>query len=135
MKSLSFEDESKLYIWDLAYYSNIQKKENFSIDSLEVSLYFEVRHTISAMLRIFEQLFELKFDYLTTSKWHEDVTTYSVWDSESKNGAFLGYLYIDPLARPGKRQGCYHLPVKRVIIWPQSENKCIRRTNRNPGFH
>lgn len=109
------EVEPKFYVWDRSYYLNIQKKHEFSIDHSKVAEYFEIHTTIAAMLRIFEQLFAMKFERLQTSVWHQDVAAYSVWNSEDKESGFLGYLYVDPLARPGKRKGIgYTLGLKHV---------------------
>jgi metallopeptidase MepB len=112
------EDLLQFHKWDLPYYANKQRKAHFSYDSSRVAEYFEVKHTITAMLDLFEKIFCMHFEHIQASVWDETVTVYSVWDSESVGGGFLGYLYIDPFRRQGKRRGNYHLSISRVSKLP-----------------
>jgi metallopeptidase MepB len=114
------EDASTLYVWDWAYYSHKQRKESYSINTERLAQYFEVMHTIKKMLGVFERLFGMEFEKIEASVWHEDVTVYSVWDSVSEGGGFLGYLYLDLVAREGKYRGAHHLlirPVSNLFIF------------------
>jgi Zn-dependent oligopeptidase len=42
------------------------------------------------MLDLFEKIFCMHFEHIQASVWDEAVTVYSVWDSESVGGGFLG---------------------------------------------
>ncbi|CAK7221365.1 hypothetical protein SEUCBS140593_004546 [Sporothrix eucalyptigena] len=63
------------------------------------------------MLKLFSRCLELRFDrvppeHAASSSWHEDVETWAVWDEGQKSGdEFVGYLYVDLLARPNKYRG------------------------------
>ncbi len=86
----ALEDLLHFHKWDLPYYANKQRTAHFSYDSSRVAEYFEVKHTITAMLDLFEKIFCMHFEYIQASVWDEAVTVYSVWDSESVGGGFLG---------------------------------------------
>lgn len=106
----SAEDEADaptLNAWDWAFYARILEKERYSVDSLLVSEYFEVQHSLDGMLRIFEELFGLVFVLTEAPTWHKDVAVYSAWDSDEQGGGFLGYLYLDIYARDGKYSGAH----------------------------
>jgi metallopeptidase MepB len=105
----------KFYQWDSLYYGNIHQRESYSVDNVRVMEYFEAAHTAKGMLRIFEKLFGLRFGEIPgASVWHESVRAYSAWDSDEEGGAFLGYLYLDLYARPGKYKEQYHMGFKPV---------------------
>jgi metallopeptidase MepB len=111
------QHDGKLYIWDIAFYSRILREKKYSVDQLEISQYFPLHFTVSAMLKIFGELFGLVFvevqDVNDRAKisptgravdivWHEDVLLFSVWNDDTSPDAFVGYLYLDLHPRPGK---------------------------------
>lgn len=108
------EENSKLYVWDWAYYSNKLRKERFSVDHAEVAEYFEAMHTLKGMLKTFENLFGMTFEQITASAWHEDVVVYAVWDSEDQGASFLGHLFVDLFAREGKYRPAHHHLIRPV---------------------
>ncbi|RSM00034.1 hypothetical protein CEP52_009382 [Fusarium oligoseptatum] len=89
------DDASRLNAWDWAFYARILEKERYSVDSLLISEYFEVNHSLKGMLGIFEELFGMVFIPTDAPTWQKDVTVYEAWDSEEQGGGFLGYLYLD----------------------------------------
>ncbi|KAM0438550.1 hypothetical protein ACHAPT_001300 [Fusarium lateritium] len=100
-------DASRLNAWDWAFYARILEKERYSVDSLLISEYSEVNHSLKGMLDIFEELFGMVFVATDAPTWQEDVTVYEAWDSEDQGGGFLGYLYLDLYAREGKYSGAH----------------------------
>ncbi|KAL6354326.1 hypothetical protein LRP88_11654 [Fusarium phalaenopsidis] len=101
------DDASRLNAWDWAFYARILEKERYSVDSLLISEYFEVNHSLKGMLGIFEELFGMVFIPTDAPTWQKDVTVYEAWDSEEQGGGFLGYLYLDLYAREGKYSGAH----------------------------
>lgn len=101
------DDAARLNPWDWAFYNRILEKERYSVDSLLISEYFEVEHSLKGMLRIFEKLFGMEFVPVEAPTWQRDVVVYSAWDAESQGGEFLGYLYLDLYARDGKYSGAH----------------------------
>lgn len=110
------EDASRLNAWDWAFYARILEKERYSVDSLLISEYFEVNHSLKGMLGIFEELFGMVFIPTDAPTWQKDVTVYEAWDSEDQGGGFLGYLYLDLYAREGKYSGAHSSLIQPVSI-------------------
>ncbi|KAI5459090.1 hypothetical protein BGZ63DRAFT_426394 [Mariannaea sp. PMI_226] len=102
------EDSGTLNPWDWSFFARIQDLTKYAVDSLLVSEYFEVQHTLKGMLTIFEELFGIEFVPVDDAPtWHEDVQVYAAWDAEDQGGHFLGYLYLDLYAREGKYAGAH----------------------------
>jgi metallopeptidase MepB len=102
-RGIQYDD--RLYIWDLSFYSRILKEKKYFVDPLEISQYFPLRFTVSAMLKLFGELFKLVFvdvqdenDRANISPtgraadivWHEDVLLFSVWNDETSPDPFVG---------------------------------------------
>ena len=132
-------DDGKSYEWDRHYYTQKMVEECYGIDADEISQYFEMSGTIQRMLRIFEDVFGIRFaeiddqsvEFLTNSQgrqaltWHPDVLVFAVWNApqgDVDQQTFLGYLYMDLFCRPGKRPGFCDLPINPVsedaVEWP-----------------
>ena len=99
------DNDGNLYLWDFRFCHRILKQELYIAPS-KVSEYFQLDVTVDGMFEIFAKLFGLAFvkDEGTDMQryWHEDVKLFHVWDSDSRGGAFVGYLYMDPYARENK---------------------------------
>ena len=120
------DDASRLNSWDWSFYNRILEKERYSVDSLLISEYFEVEHSLKGMLRIFEKLFGMEFIPVEAPTWQKDVVVYAAWDSEEQGGGFLGYLYLDLYARDGKYSGAHCSLIQPVRPLPTS---MISKTN------
>ncbi|RSL51524.1 hypothetical protein CEP54_011371 [Fusarium duplospermum] len=114
------DDASRLNAWDWAFYARILEKERYSVDSLLISEYFEVNHSLKGMLRIFEELFGMVFVPTDAPTWQKDVTVYEAWDSEEQGGGFLGYLYLDLYAREGKYSGAHSSLIQPGFTTPEN---------------
>lgn len=102
-------------------YSGILNKE-VQADNAEIAEYFPLRHTVSAMLDIFADCLQLRFEpipkeELRESLWHEDVEAWVVSDErlESK-GDFIGFLFADLLSRPNKYKGNQSVNLQPVRV-------------------
>ncbi|RSL69086.1 hypothetical protein CEP53_002378 [Fusarium sp. AF-6] len=114
------EDALRLNAWDWAFYARILEKERYSVDSLLISEYFEVNHSLKGMLGIFEELFGMVFIPTDAPTWQKDVTVYEAWDSEEQGGGFLGYLYLDLYAREGKYSGAHSSLIQPGFTTPEN---------------
>jgi metallopeptidase MepB len=104
-----------LYVWDRVYYNKVQNRQKYALDGAKVSEYFEVNRVISEMLKVFEELFGMEFVPMPNlDTWHETVSPFSVWDSASEGGEFLGYFFLDIFGRPGKFPLQYHSRIQPV---------------------
>ena len=104
----------KLQKWDGAYYSEKLKKELFDLDQEALKPYFELNNVLNGVFEIAGKLFDLHFTEIDTiEKYHEDVKTYSVTNS---NGDFISYFYADFHPRPSKRNGAWMTSYKSQFI-------------------
>lgn len=104
----------KLEKWDGSYYSEKLKKELFNLDQELLKPYFKLENVIDGVFTIANKLFDLKFEEINTiDKYHEDVKTYAVTDSENN---FISYFYADFHPRPGKRNGAWMTSYKSQQI-------------------
>ncbi|PQJ79675.1 M3 family metallopeptidase [Polaribacter porphyrae] len=95
----------QLQKWDGAYYSEKLKKELFDLDQEILKPYFKLENVIDGVFEIANRLFDLKFEEVNDiEKYHEDVKTYNVTDT---NGNFIAVFYADYHPRKGKRNGAW----------------------------
>mgnify|MGYP001047069360 CR=1 FL=1 len=120
-------DDKTLYNWQWRYYANIYKKENFSIDYEKLREYFPLEFVISGMFDVFSKFFGVRFIEKPLPKWHYDVRTYEVYDS---NNNLIAYFYFDLFPREGKykhaacfgivkgrelKDGTYQIPAAAIV--------------------
>ncbi|KAF4830602.1 Saccharolysin [Colletotrichum siamense] len=96
--------------WDYDYY-NCLLQERIDVKHGQISEYFPLDYSVSAMLDLFASCLQLRFALLTADEkkhtvWHDDVQVWAVWDNRAASkDKFVGYLYTDLLIRPNKHQG------------------------------
>lgn len=105
--------------WDVAYWSEKLRKENYDFDEEEVRPYFAIGNVIEGMFRLTEQIFgfkiiEVKAVFAPPGEtpegsgvevWHPDVKFYELHDAGS--GEHLGSFYADWHPREDKRGGAW----------------------------
>jgi peptidyl-dipeptidase Dcp len=92
--------------WDIAYYSEKQKKKLFDISSEDFRPYFPLDKVLHGVFEHFSKLFHLRFKPTKEYPvWHKDVKTYDVFDLT--DGAFMGTFYADFHPREGKKDGAW----------------------------
>lgn len=124
--------------WDLPYYHRQILEQDYQIDRNEIAEYFPADTAIEGMLNIFEKLFGLVINRVSTDEfdalsptgkgadivWHEDVKLFTVWDCDEEGGEFVGYLYMDIHPRDGKYTHAANFPVEPVS--PHGQKKATR---------
>ena len=104
----------QLQKWDGAYYSEKLKKELFDLDQEILKPYFKLENVIDGVFEIANRLYDLNFEEISTiDKYHEDVKTYNVTDTE---GNFISVFYADFHPRKGKRNGAWMTSYKSQQI-------------------
>ena len=88
---------------DTAYYSEILKKEQYSIDEEEYRPYFEQRNVLNGMFDFLEKLFGITFKEVDEKLWHEKAYAYDVYE----NSRLKARVYFDLEARESKRGGAW----------------------------
>ncbi len=96
----------RLEKWDGAYYSEKLKQKLFNLDDEKLKPYFQLEKVLDGAFTIAGKLYGLKFNEVQDiDKYHNDVTTYEVTDSE--NGNLIAVFYADFFPRKGKRNGAW----------------------------
>lgn len=104
----------QLQKWDSAYYSEKLKQKLFDLDDEKLKPYFKLENVIDGAFTVANKLFGLQFEEINTiDKYHEDVLTYKVTDSE---GGLVSIFYADFFPRSGKRNGAWMTSYKPQMI-------------------
>jgi Zn-dependent oligopeptidase len=91
--------------WDIAYYTERLKEENFDLDESEIREYFTLDRVLETAFEVAKRLFGISFHQNhEISTYHKDVLVYYVLDEMSSLKAVL---YLDFHPRSGKRQGAW----------------------------
>lgn len=94
-----------LNAWDIAYYSEKLRKENYAISDEELRVYFPAPKVVEGMFVVCNKLYGLNIKRVENELvWHKDITFYEVYD---KSGALRGKFYLDLYTRPNKRGGAW----------------------------
>ena len=95
----------KLQPWDVSYYLEKYKQENFSVSDDELKQYFQKSTVQNGMFDAAKSLFDITFEINPNIPvWHESVEFVEV---KNLNGEIIGGFYIDLFARNGKRSGAW----------------------------
>ncbi|KAI9710091.1 MAG: hypothetical protein M1820_002893 [Bogoriella megaspora] len=130
--------DDRYYLWDHRFYDTLMLEKEYALDQQRIAEYFPLQNTILGMLKIFEELFGLvfveiegterdelaknfKIDRGSDVVWHEDVSLFSVWDSEDQGSSFVGYLYLDLFPRDGKYGHAANFNLQPGFTIPKSE--------------
>jgi len=100
--------------WDLQYYSNMYKMENYNFDEEVLRPYFKSENVVNGVFKVANKLYGLQFKELNNvDKFHEDVKVYEVKDVKDE---FVGLLYEDIYPRKTKRGGAWMNQLKSQCV-------------------
>ncbi len=108
---------SELKAWDLAYVSEDLKTRQYSYSEQEVREYFTLPQVLDGLFALLGQMFGLSLRRIKGSVWHESVQLYEL----QREGRLVGHVYLDLLARVGKRPGAWMDDVRGRWRRPDSE--------------
>jgi thimet oligopeptidase len=93
--------DAKLEPWDINYYTEMLKKERYSVDAEQLRVYFPYQHVLTGMFHIYEKIFGLTFTEVAPPQvWADGVRLFAVTDRAT--GEPLGLFYLDMFPRDGK---------------------------------
>jgi oligopeptidase A len=96
----------EMQAWDVAYYSEKQRKQLFEFSDEDLKPYFSDNHVIQGLFDIVEKLFEVNIrqSQQGIELWHPDVRFYQIFDQNQK---LIGQFYLDLYSREKKRGGAW----------------------------
>ncbi|MCE2528091.1 MAG: Zn-dependent oligopeptidase [Actinomycetia bacterium] len=93
-------EEGPTQVWDWRYYDNQIRRTEYGVDQMEVAGYFPLFQVVEGMLDLTGEVFGLEYQKVEAPVWHEDVTTYAVFDRDS--GERIAHFHMDLFPREGK---------------------------------
>ncbi|HTU58699.1 MAG TPA: M3 family metallopeptidase, partial [Polyangiales bacterium] len=95
----------KVEPWDIAYYSEKQRRDLYAFDEEALRPYFSLDAVFSGLFEIVQRLYGIRVSEVRDLPvWHESVRAYKISDAD---GSVLGYFYADFFPREQKRDGAW----------------------------
>ncbi|ELP88862.1 oligopeptidase A, putative [Entamoeba invadens IP1] len=118
--------QDKLKPWDISFYINIIKEQDYKLDEEEFRKYFNSKNVLYGIFQVFKKMYSVTFKQKEVPVWADGVEYYEVY----RNDNFLGSVYFDLFPRKGKRSGGYH----EIIRMPHGTVRpvCVVVTNLTP---
>ncbi|MFK8019155.1 MAG: M3 family metallopeptidase [Pseudomonadales bacterium] len=102
--ALEVHGNNSLNPWDISYYSEKLRKQQFDIDQEELRPYFPAEHVTQGLFKVAGRLFNIDIvANKTMSTWHKDVRSFDI----QRNGDTIARFYLDLYARENKRGGAW----------------------------
>jgi peptidyl-dipeptidase Dcp len=110
MQALAASEGAKITIepWDYRFYAEKVRKAKYDLDGEQLKPYLQLDQLREAMFYVAGELFGFGFAPVAAGSipvFHADVGVWEVTDKAS--GKHVGYWYLDPYARQGKRSGAW----------------------------
>eukprot|EP00928_Gymnodinium_smaydae_P005183 TRINITY_DN11784_c0_g4_i1.p1 TRINITY_DN11784_c0_g4~~TRINITY_DN11784_c0_g4_i1.p1 ORF type:complete len:549 (+),score=84.93 TRINITY_DN11784_c0_g4_i1:55-1647(+) len=109
-------------VWDQAFYTDLIKREELSLDDETLKEFFPLEATIERLLRIYSEL--LGLDFVRSSSlpvWHEDVVAFEV----KRQDSVVGHLYLDQFPRDGKFGHQMIIPLSPSYVDDKTGQRCV----------
>ena len=115
--------------WDIRYYLEKLKRQNYSVDTEKIREYFPLNQVREKMFALYGALFGIRFEPVEGAPvWSPDVTAYNVFDKSdnrliatvyfdlfSRDGKY-GHLMMSPLNAPRTdEKGSYVVPLSAIV--------------------
>jgi thimet oligopeptidase len=93
-------DQTRVQRWDVPYYTELGRKEKFSVDQDAFRPYFPPEQSLQFALRVIEKMMGVHYTPVPATLWQQDVRAFAV--SDAATGKPLATLYVDLYPREGK---------------------------------
>jgi len=98
-------DLHEIEAWDMLYYSEKLRQDNYAISQEELKPYFPADKVLKGMFALLKRLYDLTVVELQgTDVWHKDVRFFEI---RERDGDVRGQFYLDLYARSQKRGGAW----------------------------
>jgi len=95
----------KLAAWDIAYFSEQLKQQQFDFSDEDLRPYFPLPRVLAGLFEIVSELLGVRFQRVAASGlWHADVEAFELRDARDR---LIGTVLTDLYARPNKRGGAW----------------------------
>ncbi len=101
----------RLERYDNAYFSNLLRKQKYSVDAAEVRQYFTRDKAEAGIFKLVHDLFGADIRPWSTKVWSPDVTAWELYD----NGRLVGRFYLDLSPRDGKYNHEAQFPIRTGV--------------------
>lgn len=107
-----------LAAWDISYYSEKLRKQNFDISQEELREYFPIPKVKSGLFEIARLIYGVGIRENTQmSKWHDSVTAYDI----TRDGDVIARFYLDLFTRDGKKSGAWMAECRSRRLLPDGD--------------
>jgi oligopeptidase A len=97
--------EQQLQPWDITYYSEKLREQQYGINDEMLRPYFPVDHVLQGMFDVVTRLYGMQINEVKdVDVWHSDVRFFAIHDQQ---GQLRGQFYLDLYARTQKRGGAW----------------------------
>ena len=103
-RKIEGSDAPPLQAWDVAFYSEKQRKALYDFDEEEVRAYFPVDVVLQGLFDVVSSLFGVTISPSSLPVWHPDVRAFTMY---SASGETIGSFYADLYPRESKRGGAW----------------------------
>jgi len=94
-----------LEAWDVAYYSEKSREQQYSFSREELRVYFPETQVLQGMFQTIERLYGMTVKPVdNVATWHKDVKVFQI---EEAGGTVRGRFFLDLYARSNKRGGAW----------------------------
>ncbi|MEM0896230.1 MAG: M3 family metallopeptidase, partial [Verrucomicrobiota bacterium] len=104
-KATETGEESPFEPWQIAYWSEKQRKAKYDFDDEALRPYFAMDKVLDGMFAIAEKVFGVRIEEGEAETWHEEVLFFDMKDTAAGN--LLGSFYADWHPRDAKRSGAW----------------------------
>ncbi len=98
-----------LAAWDVAYWSEKQRRALYDFDEEAVRAYFPLDRTLDGLFAILKSLYGVTFEPVGAPVWDPAVRPYVLRD---ESGRLLARVYVDLFPRENKVQGAWMAPLR-----------------------
>ncbi|MCX6076772.1 MAG: M3 family metallopeptidase [Campylobacterales bacterium] len=103
LKTLQKMSKEPLESYDVAYYSELLKREQYDFDEEIYRPYFEQKSVVNGMFEFLNRLFGIKFTKVDATLWDEKASSYDLYI----NDKLKARLYLDLETRKNKQGGAW----------------------------
>ncbi len=101
------DPNARIERWDVNYYTEKIKKARYNVDQEALRKYFPTEASVAYVMKVAQTLYGIRFEPRQVATWHPTTRFYDVYEAsangkKSREGAFIGSIYLDLFPRDGK---------------------------------